>query len=114
MILQLEKSQLAPDICQVELSGKLMMGTESRQVEWMVSGLLKEGVKKIIFELSKLDSIDSTGVGIIVMCEGKVKKAGGELCIAGPVGLVRHTLTMTHVDRLVKCFSTASEAAQSL
>ena len=114
MILQLQRSQPAADICQVEFSGKLMMGTDSRQVEWMVSELLKEGVKKIIFELSKLDSIDSTGVGIIVMCEGKMKKAGGELCVAGPVGLVRDTLMMTHVDRLVKFFPTASEAAQSL
>jgi anti-sigma B factor antagonist len=112
MILQLQKSQPAPDICQIEFSGKLMMGNDSRQVEWTVAQLLGEGVKKIIFELSKLDSIDSTGIGIIVMCEGKVRKAGGEVRIAGPVGLVHDTLVMTHVDRLVRMFPTTKEAAR--
>ena len=114
MILQLQKSQPAPDICLVEFSGKLMMGNDSRQVEWTVSELLNAGMKKIVFELSKLDSIDSTGVGIIVMCDGKVRKAGGEVRIAGPVGLVRETLVMTHVDRLVRLFDTAGEAVQDL
>jgi anti-sigma B factor antagonist len=112
MILQLQKSQPAPDICQIEFFGKLMMGNDSRQVEWLVAELLGAGVKKIIFELSKLNSIDSTGVGIIVMCEGKVRKAGGEMRIAGPVGLVHDTLIMTHVDRLVRFFPSASEAVR--
>jgi anti-sigma B factor antagonist len=113
MILQLQKSQPEPDICQIEFSGKLMMGNDSRQVEWTVAELLGTGTRKIIFDLSKLDSIDSTGVGIIVMCEGKVRKAGGEVRIAGPVGLVKDTLLMTHVDRLVRMYPTAKEAAQT-
>jgi len=113
MILQLKKSQPAPDICLMEFTGKLMMGNDSRQVEWGVAEQLGAGVRKIIFDLSKLDSIDSTGVGIIVMCEGKVRKEGGEVRIAGPVGLVRDTLIMTHVDRLVRLFPSADEAAQN-
>lgn len=113
MILQLQKSQPSADICQIEFNGKLMMGNDSRQVEWSVAELLNAGVKKIIFDLSKLNSIDSTGVGIIVMCEGKVRKAGGEVHISGPVGLVHDTLVMTHVDRLVRIFPTAQEAAQN-
>jgi anti-sigma B factor antagonist len=112
MILQLEKSQPEPDICLIQFSGKLMMGNDSRQVEWTVAELLEAGMKKIIFELSKLESIDSTGIGIIVMCEGKVRKAGGEVRIAAPVGLVRDTLVMTHVDRLVRFFPTVEEARQ--
>ena len=113
MILQLQKSQPSADICRIEFSGKLMMGNDSRQVEWSVGELLQSGVRKIIFDLSKLDSIDSTGIGIIVMCEGRVRTLGGEVHIAGPVGLVQETLVLTHVDRLVPMFPTAEEAAQS-
>jgi anti-sigma B factor antagonist len=112
MILQLQKSQPAVDVCLLEFSGKLMMGNDSRQVEWSVAELLKQGVKKIVFDLSRLDSIDSTGVGIIVMCEGRVRNAGGEVRIAGPAGLVHDTLVMTHVDRLMRFFPTAGEAAR--
>jgi anti-sigma B factor antagonist len=112
MILQLQKSRLAPDICVMEFSGKLMMGNESRQVEWGVAEQLGEGIKKIIFDLSKVDSIDSTGVGIIVVCEAKVRKAGGALRIVRPGGIVHDTLVMTHVDRLVRFFPTVDEAAE--
>lgn len=112
MILQLQKSHPAPDICVMELTGKLMMGNDSRQVEWGIAELLVAGTKKIIFDLSKLDAMDSTGVGIIVMCVAKVHKAGGELRIAGTTGLVHDTLVMTHVDQLVRFFPTAAEAAQ--
>lgn len=113
MILQLQKSQPSPDICLMEFSGKLMMGNDSRQVEWGVAELLSAGIKKIIFDLSKVDCIDSTGVGIIVMCEAKVRKAGGALRIAGPEGIVHDTLKLTHVDRLVQIFPNAKEAAQA-
>jgi len=112
MILQLQKSKPAPDICLMELSGKLMMGNDSRQVEWSIAEVLVAGIKKVIFDLSKLESIDSTGVGILVMCEAKLRKAGGALRIVGPAGLVNETLVMTHVDRLVQIFPTASAAAQ--
>jgi anti-sigma B factor antagonist len=112
MILQLQKSQPAPDVCLMEFSGKLMMGKDSRQVEWGVTEQLGAGIKKIIFDLSKVDSIDSTGVGIIVVCEAKLRKAGGALRIAGPEGIVHDTLVMTHVDRLVRFFPTAKAAAQ--
>ena len=114
MILQLQKSQPAPDICLMEFSGKLMMGNDSRQVEWGISELLGAGIKKVIFDLSKLESIDSTGVGILVMCEAKLRKAGGALRISGPAGIVNDTLVLTHVDRLVRFFPTASAAAQDL
>ncbi|MGC2768665.1 MAG: STAS domain-containing protein [Candidatus Acidiferrum sp.] len=113
MMLQLQNSQPTADICLIGFSGKLMMGKESRQVESKVTELLGAGMKKIIFDLSKLDSIDSTGVGILVMCGGKVRKAGGEVRIAGPEGVVKDTLVMTHVDRLVRMFPTVDEATKN-
>jgi anti-sigma B factor antagonist len=113
MILELQKGQPTADVCLIAFSGKLLMGNDSRQVEWSVAELLGAGVRKIIFDLSNLESIDSTGVGILVVCEGKVRKAGGELRIAGPGGIVKHTLVMTHIDRLVPIYPTANEATQN-
>lgn len=113
MILELQKTRPTADVCQIGFSGKLMMGSDSKQVERSVAELLAAGVKKIIFDLSNLDTIDSTGVGILVVCEGKVRKAGGKLRIAGPGGVVKETLVLTHVDRLVPIYSTVIEATQN-
>jgi len=112
MNLQVHKHQLSPELCQLEFVGKLLMGNEAKQVEWNVSELLVAGVNKVIFDFSMLDSIDSTGVGIIVMCQAKLQKAGGSLKLAGAQGIVLDTLHMTRVDRLVPLFGTVKEAEQ--
>jgi anti-sigma B factor antagonist len=110
MILQLRKSQPSPGLCRIEMEGKLIMGNDSRQVEWTVAELMVAGVKKVVFDLSKLDGIDSTGVGIIVVCHAKLQRMGGSLRIAGPQGIVLDTLKMTHVDRLVPLYANKEEA----
>jgi anti-sigma B factor antagonist len=112
MILQLHKTQPSPELCRIEMTGKLMMGNDSRQVEWSVAELVEAGVKRVVFDLSKLDGIDSTGVGIIVVCHAKLHKVGSSLRIAGPSGIVLETLLMTHVDRIVPIFATVEEAEQ--
>jgi anti-sigma B factor antagonist len=113
MILQLQKSQPAPDLCRIGMIGKLLMGNDSRQVEWSIAELLVSGVRRVVFDLSKLEGIDSTGVGIIVVCHAKLQKAGGNLRIAGASGLVLETLQMTHVDRIVPLYPSPEEAEQN-
>jgi anti-anti-sigma regulatory factor len=56
---------------------------ECQQIEWLIASLLSEGEKKIIFDVSRVCRLDSAGVGILVMCHGKVKEATGELRVAG-------------------------------
>lgn len=113
MILQLHKTRPAPDLARIELVGRLLMGNDSRQVEWSVAELLVAGVKRVVLDLNKLEGIDSTGVGIIVVCHAKLQRAGGSLRIAGATGIVQETLQMTHVDRIVPFFPSAEEAEQN-
>jgi len=113
MILQVQKSQPLPDVCVLGLTGRLLMGNDSRQVEWAVSELLKEGVKKVVVDITRLDSLDSTGVGILVMCHAKLHKEGATMRIASSPGIVHDTLHMTHVDKIVRFFSSAEEASKN-
>lgn len=112
MILQVEKKELSPGVMLLSLKGRLMMGNDSRQVEWAITELVQEGKTRIILDLTPLDAIDSTGVGIIVMCNAKLQKAGGEMRIVSTDGIVESTLLLTHVDRIVKFFETPEAAAQ--
>ena len=113
MILRVERKQPTADIGVLELNGRLLMGNDSRQVEWSVAELMKDGVKKVVLDLSPLDSIDSTGVGIIVVCHAKLQKSGGNMRIVCMDGIVENTLQMTHVDRIVPFFSSVAEALKN-
>lgn len=111
MILSIERKQIAPDITVLEMNGRIILGNNSREVELKLAELLNDQIRKIIFDLSGVTMLDSTGVGILVVSQAKIKKEGGELRIAGATGVVSEILQMTSVDKLVRIFPTAAAAA---
>ena len=111
MILTIERKQIEPDIVVLEIAGKICMGSDSQKVEWALAELLKQNHKKIIFDLSAVTLLDSTGVGILVTCYAKMKKAGGSLRVAGTKGMVEETLKVTSVDKIMHFYPSLSEAA---
>jgi anti-sigma B factor antagonist len=114
MSLHVEKNRLSPELAILALSGRLMMGEESKQLQLAVDDVIKEGVKHLVVDLTHLEGIDSTGAGVLVVCNSKLQKVHGSLRIAGTQGIVHETLVMIHVDRLVPFFPTAHEASQKL
>lgn len=112
MLLEVRKKQATPEIVVLELHGRLLMGNDSRQVEWSIAEVMKEGAKKVVIDLRELGAIDSTGVGILVMCNAKLQKVGGVMRIVTSGGIVESTLQLTHVDRIVKFFDTVESASE--
>jgi anti-sigma B factor antagonist len=111
MILNLARKKVEPDITILEMIGRITMGSDSQKIEWGLAELLKENQKKVIFDLSEVTYLDSSGIGILVMCHAKLKKAGGALLIAGARGMVGETLELTSVNKIVPLYPTAAEAA---
>lgn len=112
MILSIERKNVEPGIAVLEMTGRITMGSDSQKIEWGLAELLKENHKKVIFDLTGVSYLDSSGVGILVMCHARLKKAGGALRIAGARGMVEETLVMTSVNKIVHFYPTAAEAAQ--
>jgi anti-sigma B factor antagonist len=111
MILTIERKHIDPDITLLQMAGRIVLGSDSMRVEWTVAELLKENQMKVILDLADVTIVDSTGVGILVMCYAKVKKAGGALRIAGINGMVEDTLRLTNIDKLIDSFPTVATAA---
>lgn len=112
-MLEIQTKHLHPDIVVLEITGRITLGRESKQLDWAVESLVGEGRKKVIFDMSGVTNIDSTGIGIIVMSAGHVKKAGGELRVAGATAHVEDVLQMTKVDQIVGLHPTTEAAAAS-
>ena len=108
---ELRTSQIEPDIVVVHIGGRITLGRECQQVEWAVETLISERKKKVVFDLSDLGYIDSTGIGIIVMCRGKMEAAGGELRLASLQPRILELMKMTHLDQIMQFYQTAAAAA---
>jgi len=112
LILKINRKKIEPDIAVLEMVGRIALGRDCQEVEWRLEDLLKENHKKVIFDLAGVNHMDSTGVGILVMCAGKLRKAGGELRVAGASGMVDQILKVTKVDQIVGFYPTTDAAAQ--
>lgn len=110
--LEVERKRIESDVALVELAGKIVYGPECRQIEWLTAELLEEGERKIVFDISRVNHLDSSGVGIIVMCAGKVKEAGGELRFAGAEGHVKTVLKITEVGKILALYPSRAEALE--
>ena len=93
--------------------GRISLGRSAQELEWKVDDLLKAQSKRVIFDIAGVDYLDSTGVGILVMCAGKLKDAGGSLRISGASGNVAHTLGLCRVTDIVPMFPSVDEAESS-
>lgn len=112
-MLNLNKRQLTPEITVVEVRGAVTLGREAKRVEWQIEDLLKANQKKVIFDLSGVTSLDSSGIGSLVMCAGMLKRSGGELRVANPAEIVEKLMTMTQVTSVLKSYPTVEDAAQN-
>ncbi len=103
-----------PDIVVLELTGKVTLGRESQRLEGLVKELLQQNVRKLVFDLSAVDYIDSAGMGVVAYCFGAMKEAGGEFRVAGAAGKVQNLFKITRLDTILPFFPTVAAACEGL
>jgi anti-anti-sigma factor len=63
-MLEIQTKHLQPDIVVLEITGRITIGRECKQREWATDSLVRQKQeKKIIFDLTGVTHIDSTGLG---------------------------------------------------
>ncbi|HEX4274522.1 MAG TPA: STAS domain-containing protein [Bryobacteraceae bacterium] len=114
MVLSITTRQCEPDITVIEIDGRITLGRESGQIEALVLKALNEGSHKLIFDLSRVTYIDSTGIGIIAYCFGKISQKGAHAAVAGAVGLVFDVFKLTRLDSVIRFFPDIASACDGL
>jgi len=102
--------QMDPGISVIAMSGRLVFGREVDQLESLVHDSLKQGRRKLVFDLSGLDYADSSGIGAIVSCLTEIKKSGGDLRVAGVNSRIQRLFKISGVDQILAVFPTVAEA----
>ena len=65
----------------------------------------------VILDLTRLDFIDSTGLGVLVGTLRRVRGGGGEMRIAGAPPGIERVFSVTGLDRVFQLASSVEEAA---
>jgi len=106
--------QIRPGVVVVELTGSIRIGPNCQEIEQVAEDLIRRHETRVIFDLSGVSFIDSSGIGTLVRSLTKLKKLGGTLRLTGVKGMVEGVFKLTQIDRVFEIYPTASEASQDL
>ena len=107
--------QVEPDVLVVDFTGRVSTpAILVADVERFIKKQIEGGSRKLVLDFSKVDFLDSSGVGVLVVCSSVMEKAGGKMCIAGATGYVKEALQMVHLDRVIPLHSDLAAACKSL
>ena len=100
------------EVAILTLKGRLTLG-ESNLVREKVAELAAAGRFKIVADLGGVDYIDSTGLGILVICFTSLKKQGGALKLVNPNKRNVELLLLTKLHTVFEVFNEVQDAVNS-
>jgi anti-sigma B factor antagonist len=106
--------QVEPNLTVVELTGHLNLGNELMSVESALRRLIDEGARKLVIDVTRLEYIDSAGIGMLVGCNGQMDRAGGKMRGAGAHGAVARVFEVVHLDRITSLDADVDTACANL
>lgn len=93
----------------ISLFGECDIATAPRLKDaiWPLTG---GGTDELILDLSGLDFLDSSGLGVIVGAHKRLRESGGVLKLAGPQGPALKVLQLTGLDKVIPIFEDLAAA----
>jgi anti-sigma B factor antagonist len=108
------KTQQIGDVAVVEMSGRLHVGNSLIYVENALNRLIEGGTRKLVLDLTRLDYTDSSGLGLLIGCGGRMEQHGGRMRVAGAHGSVAKALEVVHADRILSLDADVESACRHL
>lgn len=101
--------EVVGDLMIMRADGGLNSGT-AVQLSDQVAALVKGGVRNIIVDCSKLQIISSVGIGSLLLLHARIKRAGGEVKLAGLGGAIMQVIRITKLDGVFEMYDDVEQA----
>jgi len=110
--MKIERSLVAGNIPVLRLLGELDLNSVP-DVRRSIRSLIDEGLVNFIINLTDLDFIDSSGLGVLVGGLARVREKQGEIKITCSNKRITRIFEMTRLTQLFELYPTEEEAARS-
>ncbi|MGA2483119.1 MAG: STAS domain-containing protein [Candidatus Acidiferrales bacterium] len=95
------------------LEGRVVLGEESTLLREKVKGLLSQGKKKIVLNMSNVTFIDSAGLGTLVAAHSSAKTQGAALKLCHLGAKFQEVLQITKLVTVFDVEKTEADAVRS-
>ena len=97
----------------LDLDGRLTVGNEMSSYRETMKTMIDAGQRSIILNMAKVDYVDSTGLGALVMTYTTLNKAGGKIKLLNLTRRSIELLVMTKLTTIFEVFDDEQNAVNS-
>ena len=105
-------TEIIDDVTIVELKMDVLDANNAREFKENISPVLEEN-QKVVFDMSQVGFLDSSGCGTILSCLRQLNSTGGDLKMYGLQKPVRTLFELIRMHRIIEIFNTKEEAVMS-
>src|SRR6202453_2776684 len=98
MALELAIQRPKKDVVLALLNGRMAFGDDLQLVKAQLASLAGERGIILILDLSKVEYVDSSGLGVLLYLDGVAHEAGSTLRLAGVTRRLLEVFQITHTD----------------
>jgi anti-sigma B factor antagonist len=107
-------SKIESDILVLALSGNLIGEEIGASLLEEVSNALQKGVKLGAIDISEVQYINSSGIGVLITMLTKFRNQDGEICIVNPSEHVKKLLIITKLNAIFNIENKMADAISKL
>ncbi|MDO8588113.1 MAG: STAS domain-containing protein [Armatimonadota bacterium] len=97
----------------IELEGEVDVYTAPQLKQQMIS-LLEQGHTEMVVDLTKVEYLDSTALGVLIGGLKRVRERDGNLPLICPSARIRRVFEITGLDKIFDIYNSEDEAKSEL
>ena len=97
----------------LEPTGKIMGGPDASLLHDKLYEFIEQDKKKVIVDLSEVDWMNSTGLGILISGYTTLRNNGGKLKLANVTEKIKSLLVITKLDPVFESYDSIADAIKS-
>lgn len=97
----------------LSLKGSLLADVQTKDILQQVTDMIQEGKIRFVVDLSELKFINSSGLGMLLTCLTKARKAGGDVILANVPEQVHNLLVITKLSNIFQAKESLNEALEA-
>ena len=101
------------NIVVLTVKGNLMGGPETITLHETVKSCIEKSKNRIVIDLSKVNWMNSSGLGTLMGCLTSLKNAKGDMKLSGITDKVENLFVITKLITLFETYATAEDAVQA-
>ena len=103
----------AGDVTILDMNGSVRMGEGAISLRNSIRGLVDDGKKKILLNLSGVKNIDSSGIGELIANYTTVSRDGGQLKLLNLTEKIQNLLVITKLLTVFDSYDNEADALNS-